>query len=270
MAVHHHPEPLKGRPMSRIFVITGSSSGMGEATAARLSAKGHRVIGVDIRGAEVNVDLGTAQGRQDMVAQVRALAPEGIDGVLTCAGLADAARPGLVVAVNYFGTIAAIEGLQPLLRGPGSRCVAVASTAVMISSPEILALEALCLQGDEAQAVEFGQQHGMLCAYPASKRALTRWARREAIKPEWAGSGKLLNIVAPGTVKTPMIAQALADPEQAAMIRQHSLIAVDDYAEAPAVAELMEFLLTFEGNFTVGHVFYIDGGSEVMTRPDVF
>jgi len=32
----------------------------------------------------------------------------------------------------------------------------------------------------------------------------------------------------------------------------------------------MDYLLNFENNFTVGHVFYIDGGSEVMTRPDTF
>jgi NAD(P)-dependent dehydrogenase (short-subunit alcohol dehydrogenase family) len=256
--------------MSRTFVITGSSSGMGEATAARLRAKGHRVIGVDLRGAEVMVDLSTPQGRSDMVAQVRALAPEGLDGVLTCAGLAGSAPAGLVIAVNYFGTVAALEGLHPLLRGPGSRCVAVASTAVMVSGPEIEALETLCLQGDEARAVALAQAYGLLKAYPASKRALTRWARHAAVKPEWAGAGKLLNIVAPGTVKTPMVVEALQDPEQAATIRRLSVIAVDDYAEAPAVAELMDYLLNFENNFTVGHVFYIDGGSEVMTRPDTF
>src|SRR5579863_435283 len=111
--------------MSRTIVITGSGSGMGQATATRLQAKGHRVIGVDLQGADVNVDLATAQGRSDMVEQVRALAPDGIDGVLTSAGVADFERPGLVVSVNYFGTTKTLEGLHPLLRGPGARCVAV-------------------------------------------------------------------------------------------------------------------------------------------------
>lgn len=256
--------------MRRTIVITGSGSGMGEATAARLQARGHRVIGVDLVGADIHVDLGTPQGRKDMVEQVRALAPDGIDGVLTSAGVADFDRPGLVVSVNYFGTIAALEGLHPLLRGPGARCVAVASTAVLITSPEILELEQLCLAGDEAAAVEMAAKCGMLQAYPATKRALTQWARNAAVKPEWAGAGKLLNIVAPGTVKTPMMAKALADPEQAEAIQGGSPIAVDDFAEADALAEVMEFLLTFEGNYIVGQVFFADGGTEVITRPDDF
>ena len=256
--------------MSRNIVITGSGSGMGEATSTRLKAKGHRVIGVDLKGADINVDLGTPQGREEMVEQVRALVPDGIDGVLTSAGVADFDRPDLVVSVNYFGTVAALEGLHPLLRGPGARCVAVASTAILISDPEILELERLCLAGDEPGAITLANQCSMLQAYPASKRALTRWARAASVAPEWAGSGKLLNIVAPGTVKTAMITKALADPAQAQAIRNGSPIAVDDFAEAPALAELMDFLLTFEGNYIVGQTFFADGGTEVLTRQDDF
>jgi NAD(P)-dependent dehydrogenase (short-subunit alcohol dehydrogenase family) len=94
--------------------------------------------------------------------------------------------------------------------------------------------------------------------------------RTASVKPEWAGSGKLLNVVAPGTVKTPMIAKALADPHQAEAIRGGSPIAVDDFADADALAEVMEFLLTFEGNYIVGQVFFADGGTEVITRPEDF
>jgi NAD(P)-dependent dehydrogenase (short-subunit alcohol dehydrogenase family) len=256
--------------VSRTIVITGSESGMGQATSDRLKAKGHRIIGVDLRGAAINVDLGTVQGRDDMAAQVRALAPDGIDGVLTSAGVADFERPGLVVSVNYFGTIATLQGLHPMLRGPGARCVAVASTAILISSPEILELERLCLAGDEDGAVIFANRHSMLQAYPASKRALTHWARQASSVPEWAGSGKLLNVVAPGTVKTPMIAKALDDPAQSEAIRNGSPIAVDDFAEADSLAEVMEFLLTFEGNYIVGQVVFADGGTEVITRPTDF
>jgi len=254
--------------MKRTFVITGAASGLGEAAANRLKANGHRVIGVDLHGSDINVDLGTAEGRIGLVEQVRALAPDGIDGIFASAGTSDYQNPGGVVAVNYFGLLATIEGLHPVLRGPGARCIAVASSAILVQSPEILELEELCLQGDEAKAVAVGAKYGTPTAYPATKRALTRWARKTAVKPEWAGAGILLNILAPGVVQTPMVTRTLANPESAAILKQNSPIAVDRYADAPVAAELVDFMLNFEGNYIVGQVFHIDGGTEVLKRPD--
>ena len=256
--------------MKRTFVITGAASGLGEAAAVRLKAKGHAVIGVDLGGSDINVNLGTVQGRQAMVDQVRTLAPEGIDGILASAGTSDFNRPGLVVAVNYFGAIATFEGLHPLLRGPGARCLAVASCAVLVSSSEILEVEDACRRGEEAEAIALGEKYGTPAAYPGTKRALTRWARETAVRPEWAGSGKLLNILAPGVVLTPMVERTLANPESAAILKANSPIAVDEYADAPVAAELIDFLLNFEGNYIVGQLFFLDGGTEVLKRPDRF
>jgi NAD(P)-dependent dehydrogenase (short-subunit alcohol dehydrogenase family) len=258
----------RGSSMKRTFVITGAASGLGEATADRLKAKGHTVIGVDLHGSDIDADLGTVQGRQDMMDQVRERAPEGLDGIFASAGTSDFNRPGLVMAVNYFGTVATFEGLHPLLRGPGARCLAVASCAILVSGPEILELEEACREGDEAKAVALGEKYGTHNAYPGTKRALTRWARETSVKPEWAGSGKLLNILAPGVVKTPMVTRALANPESAAILQKNSPIAVDDFADAPVAAELIDFLLNFEGNYIVGQVFFLDGGTEVIKRPD--
>jgi NAD(P)-dependent dehydrogenase (short-subunit alcohol dehydrogenase family) len=253
--------------MPRTFVITGAASGLGEAAAVRLKAKGHKVIGVDLKGADINVDLGSVQGRQDMLAQVREMAPEGIDGVFTSAGTSDFNRPSLVISVNYFGTLATLEGLHPLLR-EGARCLAVASCANLVSNKEIQELQAICATGNEAEAMAYAAQHGTPCAYPASKRQLSLWARKTAVKPEWAGSGKLLNVLAPGVVRTPMVERTLANPESAAILRANSPIAVVDYADAPVAAELIDFLLNYEGNYIVGQVFYIDGGTEALTRPE--
>ena len=256
--------------MKRTFVITGAASGLGEAAADRLRSKGQRVIGVDLRGSDIDADLATIEGRQNMVEQVRARAPEGIDGIFASAGTSDFHQPGLVVAVNYFGAVATFEGMHPLLRGPGARCVAVASCAVLVTSPEILEVQDACRLGDEASAIALGKKYGTKAAYPGGKRALTEWARALAIKPEWAGSGKLLNILAPGVVKTPMVERTLANPESAAILKENSPIAVDDFVDASVAAELIDFLLNFEGNYIVGQVFYLDGGTEVIKRPDRF
>ena len=39
----------------RTIVVTGSASGMGAATALRLVASGHRVIGIDLRDADIDL-----------------------------------------------------------------------------------------------------------------------------------------------------------------------------------------------------------------------
>ncbi|MGW9122742.1 hypothetical protein ACWGRV_40200 [Streptomyces sp. NPDC055663] len=45
------------------IAVTGAASGMGASIAARLTEQGHRVIGVDLRGTDVEADLGTSEGR---------------------------------------------------------------------------------------------------------------------------------------------------------------------------------------------------------------
>src|SRR5690348_8149100 len=114
-------------------VVTGSASGIGAATAARLRDDGHRVLGVDRQAADVVVDLATREGRQHAVAAVSELAPEGITGFVPCAGIGGftGTDSALVVSVNYFGAVELAAGLRPLLeRGAPAAVVALSSNSV--------------------------------------------------------------------------------------------------------------------------------------------
>ena len=46
-----------------LFAITGSGSGIGAATRARLEKAGHAVVGIDLHHAEIIADLSTPDGR---------------------------------------------------------------------------------------------------------------------------------------------------------------------------------------------------------------
>jgi NAD(P)-dependent dehydrogenase (short-subunit alcohol dehydrogenase family) len=86
--------------MSRTYVITGAASGIGQLTRELLE-RGRQVIGVDLQGANVNVDLCTPTGRADVVTQVSELSGGSVDGILAIAGLA---TPSVAtVAVNFYG-----------------------------------------------------------------------------------------------------------------------------------------------------------------------
>ena len=60
----------RAKPPERIIAVTGAASGIGAACAARFSAAGSRVIGVDLHDTEIVADLGTANGRAQAIAAI--------------------------------------------------------------------------------------------------------------------------------------------------------------------------------------------------------
>lgn len=254
--------------MQRTFLLTGSASGIGLATAERLRADGERVIGVDLRDADITIDLGSADGRARMVEEAERLAPDGLDGVLAGAGISTMDKPRETVAINYFGAVATLAGLHPLLaKKPRARAVAICSTAALLPHDEPVIQS--CLAGDEAAALA-GITERPQTAYMTSKRALSLWVRRTAVSKDWGGRNILLNGIAPGVIETPMTQPLFKDPEMVRLMALSNPMAVEGYAKADEMAELIAFLLRFEGHYLVGQVIFNDGGTDAIMRPDSF
>ena len=143
------------------IAVTGSASGMGASTSARLAKEGHRVIGVDLKDAEVVADLSTADGRWAAIEGVNEACDGVLDGLVTFAGLAGKpGRPGgLLVAVNYFGTVELLEGLRPLLAaGTNAAAVAISSNSTTSQPGFPLSLVEACLAGDERAAAALADE----------------------------------------------------------------------------------------------------------------
>lgn len=253
-----------------VVVVTGSASGIGAACARRLAADGARVIGVDLHDATVVADLGTPTGRRDAATAVAATAGGRLDGLVTCAGLAGLPdRPGsLLASVNYFGTVGLMEALRPLLaRAPRPAAVAVSSNATTVQPGISEDLVAACLAGDEALARRLADGVGSMAAYPATKLALARWVRRQAVSATWAGSGVRLNAVAPGMIDTPLVAEGRADPRVAPLLALLP-IPVGRPGRPEEVAALVSLLLGPDGGYFCGSVLFVDGGSDAALRGD--
>lgn len=73
--------------MTRTYIITGAGSGIGAATAQLLRERGENVIGVDLRGADVEADLSTREGRVTAAAKALELAGGTVDAVIASAGI---------------------------------------------------------------------------------------------------------------------------------------------------------------------------------------
>lgn len=247
------------------IVITGSAGGIGQATRQRLESDGHTVIGVDVRDAEVIADLSTVEGRNEMVAAVTERSGGTLDGLVAGAGIAGAEDAGLVVAINYFGALATLTGLRPLLqRGNNPSAVAISSNSTTTQPGMGRATVDACLSGNEDDARREAVADPA-ASYPSSKMALAHWVRRQAGTAEWAGTGIRLNAIAPGLILTPMTEQ-MAD--MVLNLGDIFPVPVGRAGRPEEVAGLLRYLLSAEATFFCGSVVFMDGGTDAAVRSD--
>jgi NAD(P)-dependent dehydrogenase (short-subunit alcohol dehydrogenase family) len=254
----------------RTIAVTGSASGIGAATAELLTSQGHRVIGVDIKDADVVADLGTAEGREVAVEGVTAAAGGSLDGLITCAGLAGLpGRSGaLLVSVNYFGTVVLLEGLRPLLaKGEDAAATVISSNSITCQPGWPVAVADACLTGDEERARKIGEEAGSMNVYPATKSALVRYIRRHGVSSQWIGSGIRINAVAPGMIETPLVAEGRAHPDVGPLLDQFP-IPVGRPGRPEEIAAFLAFLTSPAASFFCGSVLFADGGTDALLRPD--
>lgn len=260
--------------MARTYVITGAGSGIGKATKELLQAQGHTVIGVDLKGADITADLSTAQGRLEGAQAAIDAADGSVDAVIACAGVT--LPTPLTVSVNYFGMTEFLDAMAPVLaRSDAPRAVLISSYSSLQENDPAL-VEAMCVDDDEDKARgiaqkladDAGPQEAQGLIYASTKRAVSRWVRRESIKPQWAGAGIPLNAVGPGVIRTPMTEEWLKSEEGAAYLATVVPMPLNGFADPEVVSELMIWLTSPANTHVTGQTVYVDGGADVSMRGD--
>ena len=193
-----------------VSLITGSSTGIGYATALRLALDGHDVIAT-MRTPDA-CDLASVASAEGLKLEMRALdvtSTEDVDSVMKAVAadhgpidvLVNNAGISLsgtveeapieafesVIETNYFGAIRCTKAVLPSMRERGSGCiVSVTSQGGRVSVPT-------------------------LSTYCGSKFALE--AVMEALAVEVAGHGIRVAIIEPGAIITPIIQKAKPPPD---------------------------------------------------------
>ncbi len=256
----------------RTIAITGAASGIGASTAARLKSEGHRVIGVDLHETDITADLSTPAGRKTAIDQILEQCAGTLDGFVPCAGLSGLPdRPGsLLASLNYFGSIELIEGLrEALAQSDAASVVGLCSNSTTTAPGISMELVDALTAGDEEAARALGDKTGSIMTYPATKMALARWLRKNAVSDEWIGQGINLNAIAPGKTETAMVAEGRADP----ILGKHMdafPMPIGRNGRPEEIASLICYLLGPEARFIVGSVIFIDGGTDALFRANDF
>jgi NAD(P)-dependent dehydrogenase (short-subunit alcohol dehydrogenase family) len=264
--------------MNRVVVVTGAASGIGAATVSHLRERGARVITSDLRDADVVANLATPEGRSAFVEGVASRSGGTLDAVIANAGGGPVETS---VQLNFFGAVATLDGLRPLLaRSTAPRAVAVSSIGSLFASR--MDLVDACLAGNEAEAagVARGVAHEATQAghkasevrelvYGNAKLALNRWCRRIASSQDWAGAGILLNVVALGLYDTPAAAFILSNPDRRRLMEDATPVRGAFPGRPKDAAALLFWLTSPENTQLTGQMLFADGGFESRLRGDI-
>lgn len=229
----------------KVVLVTGAGSGIGAAAVSLIRARGGIAIASDLKGAALEHDVADAAAWDRAIAH--AVERHGrLDGLVSNAGIASfGPLPDLdleefrrAYRVNVEGAFIGIQKAVAQFRRQGSP----AQGSIVVTS-SVMAMQA-------APGV---------ASYAATKAALQNMARAIGVELGRKGDFIRVNAVAPGPVRTPMLAGAMPegamdDPATWADVP------LKEPCEPEDVAETICFLLSDEASFMTATVNTLDGG----------
>lgn len=251
---------MTGSKAERIVVVTGAAGGIGRALVDLFHADGDTVIGVDLPGSGIEA-LMTGIGGRHLGLSCDVGNEEAINDLFR---RIDERSGHVDVLVNN-------AALGPTMAATVETALADFRNAVSVNllGPFVMAQEAARRMGEGGSIVNIASLAGMLGnprrnAYAASKAGLISLTRSLAC--EWAGKGIRVTAVAPGYVRTPMVA-ALERSGKADLAAVRRRIPMGRMGRPDEIARAARFLASRGARYITGSVLVVDGGWMSFNQP---
>lgn len=246
---------------TKVAIVTGSASGIGEASALALAQRGYRVAIADLRedaaraAAEriqshglqaiaVAVDVADEHSVAKMVDTVIATWGR-LDALVNSAGL-ESAKPFLEITPTEFRKV-----LEVNTTGTWLCCQAVLPQMIRQGSGAIVNISSIA-------GIRGGGLLGT-AAYATSKGAVN--AMTKSIAREFAKSGVRANVVAPSFTLTDFVARQLETKPDGFIDTIMAAMPLGRGGQPHEIAAVVAFLASDESSFVTGAVYNADGGS---------
>ena len=244
-----------------VAIVTGAADGIGWATAQRLAADGCQVALLDLRAeaalaraAELGpshlgltCDVTSEASVQAAVAAVLARFGR-IDALVNNAGIGDQTGPTVEQDAAAFDRVLAVH-----LRGTFLMSQAVARIMLQAEPVPGQGRGAIVNLGSIASSIGLPGRNAY-CAAKAGVLGMTR-----AMASEWARTGIRVNAVAPGYVRTALVAELERKGALDARSIAHRT-PMGRMAEPAEIAEAIAFLASPKASYITGAVLPVDGG----------
>lgn len=245
--------------MTRVAVVTGGASGMGEAICHELGRRGHRVAVLDING----------EAAQRVAEELRA---EGVQALGQATDVSDRASVEEAFAkvrselgpVHILVTSAGIVGFVPfaeLTLEAWERMMAVNLTGTFhccqVALPDMVDANwgrIVMISSSSAQRGSPKMAH-----YAASKGALMSLTR--SLAREYALQGITVNNVPPSAIETPMQRQSQIEGHLGSNEEMAAHVPVGHLGTGDDIAAAVGFLCSEEAGFITGQVLGVNDGA---------
>ncbi|HDY4706052.1 TPA: SDR family oxidoreductase [Staphylococcus aureus] len=253
---------------NKVAVVTGASTGIGQASAIALAQEGAYVLAVDIAEAVSEtvdkiksngdkakayiVDIASEQQIDNFASEIREQIGH-VDVLFNNAGVDNAAGRiheyptdvyDKIMNVDMRGTFLMTKMMLPLMMTKGGSIVNTSS-----------------FSGQAADLYRSG--------YNAAKGAVINFTKSIAI--EYGRDGIRANAIAPGTIETPLVDKLTGTSEdkegKAFRENQKWMTPLGRLGKPEEVGKLVVFLASDESSFITGETIRIDGGVMAYTWP---